>query len=334
MSLTPDRFAALRAFAAQHLADPGIAPESASADASFRSYWRVHSGGRSFVVMNAPPGKEDLGPWLDVARRLRMAGLNAPAVLATDLDAGFVLMSDLGTRLYLPELRDHTADALYGDALHALVRMQAAVATEGLPDYDHPRLLAELELMPTWFLQRHLGLVPACEGWDVIEIAFDALLRAALAQPRAFVHRDYHSRNLLLVEGANPGIIDFQDAVRGPLTYDLVSLLRDCYIAWPRERVLGWAESHRLALRSAGLTDADAATWKRWFDFMGLQRHIKVLGIFCRLWYRDGKAGYLGDLPLVLRYTLDVADEYAELRGFADWLRTAVGERDVALPAA
>jgi aminoglycoside/choline kinase family phosphotransferase len=334
MSLAPERLAALRDFAARHLADPGVKPEPASADASFRSYWRVASGGRTLVVMNAPPGKEDLGPWLDVARRLRLAGLNAPEVLATDLDAGFVLMSDLGTRLYLPELCEDSVDALYGDALHALARMQTAVATDGLPDYDHVRLLAELELMPTWFLQRHLGLVPACEGWDVIEIAFDALLRAALAQPRAFVHRDYHSRNLLVVEGANPGIIDFQDAVRGPLTYDLVSLLRDCYIAWPRERVLAWAESHRLVLRSAGLTTADAATFKRWFDFMGLQRHIKVLGIFCRLWYRDGKPGYLGDLPLVLRYTLDVADEYAELRGFADWLRRAVGERDLARPAA
>jgi N-acetylmuramate 1-kinase len=304
-----------------------VVPEPASADASFRSYWRLRSGGRSYVVMNAPPGKEDVAPWLDVARRLRLAGLNAPEVFATDLAQGFILMSDLGTRTYLPELREDTVDALYGDALHAQLRMQANVATDGLPDYDHPRLLAELELMPTWFLQRHLGLVPGCEGWDVIEQAFDALLHAALAQPRAFVHRDWHSRNLMRVEGANPGIVDFQDAVRGPLTYDLVSLLRDCYIAWPRERVLGWAEGHRLALRAAGLTDADAAGWKRSFDLM-----VKVLGIFCRLWYRDGKAGYLGDLPLVLRYTLEVADEYPELRAFSGFLRRAVGERDLRAP--
>lgn len=334
MSLDPQRLAQLRAFAADHLADPGLVPEPASADASFRSYWRVRSGGRSYVVMNAPPEKEDVAPWLDVARRLRVAGLNAPEVFATDLGRGFILMSDLGTRTYLPELRDDTVDALYGDALQALLRMQAQVGADGLPDYDHPRLLAELELMPTWFLQRHLALAPGCAGWDVIEQAFDHLLHAALAQPRAFVHRDWHSRNLLIVDGANPGIVDFQDAVRGPLTYDLVSLLRDCYIAWPRERVLAWAEGHRLALRAAGLVDADATTWKRWFDLMGVQRHVKVLGIFCRLWYRDGKPGYLGDLPLVLRYTLEVCDEYAELRGFADFLRGAVGDRDVRAPRA
>jgi aminoglycoside/choline kinase family phosphotransferase len=332
MSLDPQRLAALRHFAADRLADPGVAPEPASADASFRSYWRVRSGTRSYVVMNAPPDKEDVAPWLDVARRLRVAGLNAPEVFATDLAQGFILMSDLGTRTYLPELRDDTVDALYGDALHALLRMQSQVATDALPDYDHPRLLAELELMPTWFLQRHLGLVPGCAGWDVIEPAFDRLLQAALAQPRAFVHRDWHSRNLLVVEGANPGIVDFQDAVRGPATYDLVSMLRDCYVAWPRARVLAWAEGHRVALRSAGLVDADAATWKRWFDLMGIQRHVKVLGIFCRLWYRDGKAGYLGDLPLVLRYTLEVCDEYPELRPFAAFLRDAVGARDVRVP--
>jgi hypothetical protein len=334
MSLAPDRLAALCTFAGRLLhADP-LAADPASADASFRSYWRVHHAGRSYIVMDAPPGKEDLGPWLDVARRLRAAGLNAPEVLGTDLEQGFVLMSDLGTRTYLPELRADTVDALYGDALQALLRMQSQVDTDGLPAYDHPRLLAELELMPTWFLQRHLGLVPGCAGWDVIEQAFDLLLRSALAQPRVFVHRDWHSRNLLVVDGANPGIVDFQDAVAGPPTYDLVSLLRDCYIVWPRERVLGWAEAHRLALRSAGILDADAATWKRWFDLMGLQRHVKVLGIFCRLWYRDGKRGYLADLPRVLRYTLDVADEYPELRAFANWLRAAVGARDLAQPRA
>lgn len=333
MSSPDPRLDALQRFAARHLGDDQVQPQPASADASFRSYWRVHSGGRSYILMNSPPDKEDAGPWLDVARRLRAAGLNAPEVFAADREAGYILMSDLGTRLYLPELHEASVDALYGDALAALARMQAHVDTDGLPDYDHARLLTELELMPTWFLQRHLGLTPSCDNWDVIELAFDRLLHGALAQPRRFVHRDYHSRNLLLVEGANPGIIDFQDAVRGPLTYDLVSLLRDCYIAWPRERVLAWAESHRLALRAAGITDADASTWKRWFDWMGLQRHLKVLGIFCRLWYRDGKSGYLNDLPLVLRYTLAVADEYDELRPFAEWLRRMVGERDLTRPA-
>jgi len=333
MSPTPSRRDALRAFAAQQLGDDQVQPQPASADASFRGYWRVHSAGRSYVLMDAPPDKEDIAPWLDVGRRLRVAGLNAPKVLATDLDAGFVLMDDMGERQYLPELNAHTVDALYGDALGALLRMQVGVDTDGLPDYDHRRLVDEMELMPTWFVQRHLGIKPECEDWDVIESMFGTLTRSALLQPRRFVHRDFHSRNLMLVPGANPGIIDFQDAVRGPLTYDLVSLLRDCYIAWPREQVLDWAESHRLHLRAAGATDADAATWKRWFDLMGMQRHLKVLGIFCRLCYRDGKAGYLNDLPLVLRYTLDVADEYAEMHEFGDWLRRVVGARDLTIAA-
>jgi aminoglycoside/choline kinase family phosphotransferase len=168
----------------------------------------------------------------------------------------------------------------------------------------------------------------------LIERSFRLLLESALQQPRAFVHRDYHSRNLLIVERHNPGIVDFQDAVLGPVTYDLVSLLRDCYIAWPRARVLAWAEQHRLRLQAAGLVDCDAATFRRWFDWMGLQRHLKVLGIFCRLWYRDGKPGYLGDLPLVLRYTLEVAGDYPELAPFAAWLQAAVGTRDLSKAAA
>jgi aminoglycoside/choline kinase family phosphotransferase len=333
MSPSTPRFDALRAFAALHLADDQVQPQPASADASFRSYWRVHSAGRSYVLMDAPPDKEDTGPWLDVGRRLRLAGLNAPQVLATDPGAGFVLMADLGARQYLPELNVHTVGQLYGDALAALLRMQVGVDTGGLPDYDHRRLVDEMELMPTWFVQRHLGIKPDCEDWDVVESLFGMLTRSALAQPRRFVHRDFHSRNLMLVPDANPGIIDFQDAVRGPLTYDVVSLLRDCYIAWPREQVLDWSESHRMHLCAAGATDADAATWKRWFDLMGMQRHLKVLGIFCRLCYRDGKTVYLNDLPLVLRYTLEVADEYAEMHAFGEWLRRVVGERDLTLAA-
>jgi hypothetical protein len=333
MSLSPERRQQLREFAAAALGQPVTRIESASADASFRSYWRIVDAKPSCVVMDAPPDKEDVRPWLDIARRLRAAGLNAPDVRAADLEQGFVLMCDLGTRLYLSELSMTTADDLYGDALEALFRAQQGVDCTGLPAYDRNRLTAEMELLPTWFLQRHLGVAPDCAGWDQLEVTFDRLVNNALAQPARFVHRDYHSRNLLVVPGANPGIIDFQDAVRGPLTYDLVSLLRDCYIAWPRDRVLAWAEAYRRRMADAGLTDADAATWKRWFDLMGLQRHLKVLGIFCRLWYRDGKAGYLGDLPLVLRYTLDVADEYAELRDFAHWLRDRVAGRDLTRPA-
>ncbi|RYD15227.1 MAG: aminoglycoside phosphotransferase [Lysobacteraceae bacterium] len=330
------RAQALRDFAHHALASGGIEISPASADASFRSYWRVDDGGTTRIVMDAPPDKEDIGPWLDIAVRLRHAGVHAPEVFAVDRAQGFVLMEDLGTRTFLPELDEHSVDALYGDALDALLRMQASVDVAGLPAYDRNRLVAEMELMPEWFLRRHLGFAPGCEQWDVIEAAFTFLVHAAQEQPRAFVHRDFHSRNLLVLERDGPGVIDFQDAVVGPLAYDLVSLLRDCYIEWDGERVEGWLESHRQRLRHAHLlgTDVDLARFRRWFDLIGLQRHIKVLGIFCRLWYRDGKPQYLADLPLVWRYALGVARRYPELADFASLLDRALGERDIMQPRA
>lgn len=327
--MTPDRRAALHDFAHAVLGSAIGMPAPASADASFRSYFRVARGSETFIVMNAPPDREDIRPWLDIGRRLRTAGLNAPEVLEADPDLGFVIMRDLGTRSYLDALDTSSAEALYRDALEACSRMQRAVDVTGLPRYDRPRLRAEMELMPQWFLARHLALDPDCEGWDLIESGFLALERAALAQPLAFVHRDYHSRNLMVVPGANPGIIDFQDAVLGPLTYDVVSLLRDCYITWPDERVRLWAEDHRRHLAAEGLVDADRDTWQAWFDLMGLQRHVKVLGIFCRLWYRDGKPGYLGDLPRVLHYVIDVAMRHPETRAFGHWLGQATAGRDL-----
>ncbi len=317
------RIAALQAFARDHLRDTAARFEVASADASFRSYWRVHSGGRSHIVMNAPPDKEDIGPWLDVAARLTGAGVHAPSVLAVDRAQGFILMSDLGDRLYLPALTADRVDVLYADALETILAMQTRVDAAGLPRYDRTRLNQEMELLPTWFLQRHLGVAPGCEGWDCLESTFTRLADSALEQPQSFVHRDFHSRNLLILEADSPGVIDFQDAVLGPITYDPVSLLRDCYIAWPEERVDAWSQSHRQRWCDATSTTIEPEQWRRWFDWMGLQRHIKVLGIFCRLNYRDGKAGYLGDLPLVLEYTLSVARRYPELRPFAEWLAAA-----------
>ncbi len=333
---TLSRSAARLAFARAAGGDPDATLEAASEDASARSYWRVRSRHRSTIVMDAPAGSGDLGAWLDVDARLRAAGLNAPEVLAEDREQGFLLLSDLGTRPYLAQLNEATADALYADALAALLTMQTRIDPAGLPDYDEPLLVRELELLPTWFLQRHLGVAIACEEWDVIEVAFRLLVDNARHQPQVFVHRDYHSRNLMLVPGHNPGIIDLQDAVRGPITYDLVSLLRDCYIAWDDARVRGWAESHRRALIDAGMLDArvDAVRWRRWFDLTGLQRHLKVLGIFCRLWYRDGKRGYLADLPRVWRYVNDVATDYPELHDFLALLQRWIGDRDLTEPGA
>ncbi len=323
-----DRAAARLDFIHRHLPSgkPGAAP--ASADASFRSYWRVRAGDASWIVMDAPPDREPIAPWLDIGARLRVAGLHAPEVFASDAQHGFVLMEDLGDRSYLPELSDASADALYADALAALARMQV-IDTAGLPIYDRAQLVTELELMPEWFLKRHLDFVPSREEWDLIEATFTHLVWAAREQPQCFVHRDYHSRNLMIATDNNPAVIDFQGAMLGPLTYDLASLLRDGYIAWPDARVEHWVESYRQHVAA----NIDAATFRRWFDLIGLQRHIKVLGIFCRLFYRDGKAGYLRDLPRVLAYVLDIARRYPPLLEFATLIERAVGTRDVQVPS-
>jgi aminoglycoside/choline kinase family phosphotransferase len=338
------RTAALSRFVEQALGEAAaVAP--ASADASFRSYWRATlADGSTRIVMDAPPDKEDIRPWLDVGARLRSAGLHTPQVFAADPAQGFVLMEDLGSRAYLAELDAASADHLYADALDALARMQATVDPSGLPPFDEAFLRMELNLMPEWFLQRHLGLQPTPAQRATLDAAFDALVAAARAQPQVFMHRDYHSRNLMVVEARdphqpgelanNPGIIDFQGAVIGPITYDPASLLRDCYIAWEPRRVEGWLESHRRRLVDAQLVAAsvDAATFRRWFDLTGLQRHIKVLGLFCRLCYRDGKRQYLDDLPLVWRYVISVARTHAELVPLADLLEAALDSRDIAVP--
>ncbi|HOZ04600.1 MAG TPA: phosphotransferase [Arenimonas sp.] len=321
-------------WAQQALDDPQAQLERASADASFRSYWRSLSAGKTWILMDAPPDKEDIRPWLDIAQRLTKAGLHAPDIRAFDAELGFILMADLGNRLYLPELNDQSVDGLYDDAMQALLKMQLHIPCDDLPTYDETRLVAEMELMPEWFLQRHLSYTPTCGEWDIIEPAFRCLINNAKMQAQVFVHRDYHSRNLLILDHNNPGILDFQDAVKGPVTYDLVSLLRDCYIAWPEDRINGWVENYRLQCVNAGLVNVDAATFKRGFDLMGLQRHLKVLGIFCRLWYRDGKAGYLNDLPLVWQYTRDVGMRYPETAPLITLLERVMGERDIRLPLA
>jgi aminoglycoside/choline kinase family phosphotransferase len=297
------------------------------------------------IVMDAPPMLEDARPWLAVNARLAAAGLHVPSVRAHDLDQGFLLIEDLGNTTYLEVLDAASVDGWYGAALAALLRMQMAVDVHGLPPYDHAALMRELELMPEWFLGRHLGLSPTVAERGVLETAFATLVQGALEQPRCFVHRDYHSRNLLVppqdggAEAArpwyNPGIIDFQDALHGPVTYDLVSLLRDCYIAWDRQRVEAWVEDYRQRLLGSPLAAAipDPARFLRWFDLMGLQRHLKVLGIFSRLHYRDGKPTYLGDLPRVYTYVVEVAGRHPELHALTNLLRSLVGTRDLRVPA-
>jgi aminoglycoside/choline kinase family phosphotransferase len=346
MTPIPDRAAARLAWTRHVLDDAGLTLEPASSDASFRSYWRTTHGGQSWIVMDSPPEREDPRPWLAIGARLAAAGLHVPTVQAQDLQQGFLLIEDLGSRLYLAELNDANADKLYGDAMDALLAMQVRVASDDLPPFDHAMLVSGLEVMPEWFLQRHLGHTPGCGEWDVLEAAFDVIVRNALAQPRRFVHRDFHSRNLLVTDARNPGgiapglsspgILDFQGALHGPVTYDLASLLRDAYIAWPRERVEGWVESYRLRLRRAGVIgdEVDAPRFLRWFDLTGLHRHVRVLGQFYRLWYRDGKPGYLKDVPQVYRYVIEVAASYPELADFAALLERHAAGRDLTQVAA
>lgn len=340
------------AWAREALGDERLTLIPASTDASFRSYWRTHSAGQSWIVMDSPPALEDPQPWLAIGARLADAGLHVPEVRAQDLEQGFLLIEDLGSRVYLSELQDDTVDALYAAALDALLRMQCTADAHDLPAYDRAFLSRELELMPEWFLSRHLRFTPTCAEWDVLEEAFTIVLKAALEQPRCFVHRDYHSRNLLLVDNtpdapphsapgpslpllASPGIIDFQGAVLGPITYDLASLLRDCYIVWDQQRVEAWVEGYRQRLLGTRWRSAipEQARFLRWFDLTGMQRHVKVLGIFCRLHYRDGKNGYLGDLPRVYAYVLKVAERYPELHAFAALLRCHIGTRDLSMAA-
>ena len=306
---------ALQAWAGETLgAATGLVP--VSGDASFRRYFRVHAGERSYIAVDAPPEHEDSRPFVAVAARLHAAGLHVPEVLAADLERGFLLLSDLGDTLYLDRLDAHSADHLYDAALEALLRIQAAPA-EGLPAYDAALLGREMELFREWYLGRHLGWQPGAGEEQALGACFDLLAAQALEQPRVFVHRDYHSRNLMVAE-PNPGIIDFQDAVHGPITYDLVSLLRDCYIAWPEDRVAAWVADYQVRAERAGLLEpVSPATFRRWVDWMGLQRHLKATGIFARLNHRDGKPGYLQDIPRTLGYMHQVCTGYAELAPLA-----------------
>jgi hypothetical protein len=305
--------------------------EVASADASFRRYFRAwDDAGASLVVMDAPPDKEDIRPYLKVARLLESTGVHVPRIHATDLERGFVLLEDLGSTPYLSQLATPSrVEPLYGDALDALARIQArgAAAARELAPYDAAVLQREMSLMPEWFCERHLGLELDAADRGLLGATFDRLAEEALLQPVVFVHRDYHSRNLMVIPQGNPGIIDFQDALAGPVGYDLASLLKDCYVSWPRERVEGWVRGHRVRLREAGFAagaGTSDAEFLRWFDLVGVQRHVKVLGIFARLWYRDGKSGYLADLPLTLDYVRDACRRHAELGEFSRWLEARV----------
>jgi len=313
----------------------------ASADASFRRYFRVSRGdvdpaawapkADTLIVMDAPPGKEDIAPYLKVTALLEQAGAHVPHVHGADPKRGFIVMEDLGDTQYLSLLKTgRGVDKLYGEALTTLANIQVRGlrAAAALEPYDRAPLERELNLMPEWFLRKHLGLDLSPEERALLTVTNEVLIHEALLQPQVFVHRDYHSRNLMVLRQDNkggPGVIDFQDALRGPIGYDLVSLLKDCYIGWSRERVERWVRGYRRVLGNLGANVGDSEyQFMRWFDLIGVQRHIKVLGIFSRLWHRDGKIGYLTDLPLTLEYVRDACRRYPELVEFERWLEWRV----------
>lgn len=285
----------------------------ASADASFRRYFRVSGAGQTLIAMDAPPAHEDCRPFVRIARLMAEAGINVPRVLHEDLERGFLLLTDLGTAGYLPALNDASADALFRDAIDTLLRWQLASRPDVLPRYDRALLTRELNLFPEWYIARHrtVTLTPAQK--TALESVFELVLANNLAQPCVYVHRDFMPRNLMVCN-PNPGVLDFQDAVYGPITYDVASLFNDAFVSWDEERVLDWTVRYWEKARRAGLpVRADFAEFYRDFEWMGLQRHLKVLGIFARLNYRDGKPGYLEDTPRFIRYVRSVAARYAAL---------------------
>ena len=287
--------------------------EPASADASFRRYFRVASAGGTRIAMDAPPQSEDTSPFIRVAALMHEAGLHVPEVLAADTAQGFLLLTDLGPTTYLKAINEANADALFSDAIKALITWQRASRPGVLPPYDRALLQRELDLFPEWYAGRHLSTTLSETQQTVLARINNLLIDSALAQPQVYVHRDYMPRNLMLSE-PNPGVLDFQDAVYGPITYDLASLFRDAFISWPEPRVIDWVARYWEQAKRAGLpVDADFGEFYRAFEWMGLQRHLKVLGIFARIRYRDGKPAYLEDAPRFLRYAREVAARYAAL---------------------
>jgi aminoglycoside/choline kinase family phosphotransferase len=322
-----DRLDELRAFVQHALPGRVSTPVPASADASFRRYFRIRDGAESWIVMDAPPEHEDCRPFVHVARLLAEAGLNAPRVLASDLDHGFLLLTDLGDTTFIKALREDPSrqHPLFEDAADALVRWQATSRKGVLPPYDEALLRRELQLFPDWYLGRHAGLELSAIERDALERVFAQVLANNLAQPRVFVHRDFMPRNLMVCD-PNPGILDFQDAVFGPVTYDVASLYRDAFLSWDEEVVLDGTIRYWDKARRAGLpVNADFGEFWRDVEWMGLQRHLKVLGIFARLRHRDGKSGYLEDTPRFAGYVRATASRYGALGPLLGLLDRAEG---------
>jgi N-acetylmuramate 1-kinase len=303
--------------------------EPASSDASFRRYFRINAKEERFIVMDAPPDKENIKTFISVAGLLASSRVNVPAIFQQNLTDGFLLLEDFGSQCFLDQLNAETVTGLYQSAFDTLFNMQSYTIIQdcGLPSYNELLLQRELNIFEDWFLNQWLDIQIPASIWGEV-CAF--LVKSALEQPSTCVHRDYHSRNLMVLKDDSPGVIDFQDAVIGPITYDLVSLLRDCYIAWPEQQVEKWMEHYYDRLLRAELITCTPARFKRWFDLMGMQRHLKAIGIFSRLHLRDGKSGYLDDIPRTLHYITAICSNYPELAGFSGFLQSQVlSARDI-----
>jgi aminoglycoside/choline kinase family phosphotransferase len=308
-----DRYALVQDWLAGQLGGRTFSIAPASADASFRRYFRVTLSDATLIVMDAPPEYEDCRPFIHVAGLMAAAGVNVPAVLARDLAQGLLLLTDLGSTTYLAAINDGNADALFRDATNALIRWQLASREGVLPAYDEAMLRRELDLFPEWYVRRHLGIELDTRQRQSLESVFRLILASNLAQTKTYVHRDYMPRNLMLTE-PNPGVLDFQDAVYGPITYDVASLFKDAFVSWEERRVLDWTIRYWERAKSAGLpVSSDFGEFYRDFEWMGLQRHLKVLGIFARICHRDGKPAYIQDAPRFLSYVRAVAGRYGSL---------------------
>lgn len=319
---------ALQAWCEAVTGHTGSRLEAVSGDASFRRYFRISDGNRPLIAVDAPPPQESLQPFMAIAEAYRDAGVAVPEVIAYDESQGFMLLSDLGSVLLLSELTNASMKSWYQQALMDLPAIMGVTATTqgSLPAYDEALLRRELSLFHDWLIERHLGL-RLNDSQQLIWRSFcDALVANAVEQPQVGVHRDYHARNIMVTDDQQLAYIDFQDAVKGPVTYDAVSLLRDCYIRWPQKRVSDLSASLFNELQRQDVIDAGVSLtqWQRWFDLMGLQRHTKAAGIFARLYHRDGKSGYLQDVPRTVSYLHDVAAAYPEFDDYRLWLANTV----------
>jgi aminoglycoside/choline kinase family phosphotransferase len=320
-----ERFESLQDWLRATLETSDFILKPASEDASFRYYYRLAVDKQTFIVMDAPPDQEDCKPFVSVSNILHASNVNVPIIHNMDLKQGFLLLSDFGDDHYLNKLSNLTANTLYTDAIQAILSMQLSSDAKELNKYDEALLRREMSLFTDWLLDKHLRIVLDTEQTNAIDALFDLLVTNALEQPQVFVHRDFHSRNLMLTRENNPGVIDFQDAVEGPITYDLVSLLKDCYIKWTTKEVNGWVNFYlnELAMHESKL-DIDRDQFQRWFDLMGVQRHLKASGIFARLSHRDGKHGFLKDVPRTLSYIVDLRSTYKELSPLCQLLEASV----------